>query len=157
MRNKWKWIKELLQMTHPDLTRVMKCKEENWYTRLVRSAMLVYDKNVCAANAAARSTENSLYFLINTKDFTWLDKWIKHYFKIKYGPKLREKRRDLTQSHDKIPNTNRQFNQTKWQHENATKIFYYTTIADLLRTASWSSFSYPTGGLNRFACAKPFH
>ena len=34
---------------------------------------------------------------------------------------------------------------TTWQHKNATKNFYYTTISDRLRTVSWSNNSYPTG------------
>ena len=32
-----------------------------------------------------------------------------------------------------------------WQHKNATKNFDYTTIADRLRTVSWSNSSHPTG------------
>ena len=31
------------------------------------------------------------------------------------------------------------------QHKNATKIFDYTTIADRIRTVSWSNSSHPTG------------
>ena len=33
----------------------------------------------------------------------------------------------------------------KWQHKNATKNFDYTTIADWLRTVSWSNDGHPTG------------
>ena len=33
---------------------------------------------------------------------------------------------------------------TKGQHKNATKIFDYTTIADRLRTVSWSNNRHPT-------------
>ena len=32
-----------------------------------------------------------------------------------------------------------------WQHRNATKNFDYTTVADRLRTVSWSDSSHPTG------------
>ena len=32
-----------------------------------------------------------------------------------------------------------------WQHKNVTKILDYTTIADRLRTVSWSNRSHPTG------------
>ena len=32
-----------------------------------------------------------------------------------------------------------------WQHKHATKNFDYTTVADRLRTVSWSNSSYPTG------------
>ena len=50
---------------------------------------------------------------------------------------------DLTQSYDKTPYTNRKF-ESKGQHTNATKHFDYTTIADRLKTVSWSN-SHPTG------------
>ena len=51
-----------------------------------------------------------------------------------------EKEGDLTQSYDKtpIPTEN---SKTKGQHTNATKNFDYTTIADRLRTVSWSNKS----------------
>ena len=58
-----------------------------------------------------------------------------------------EKRRDLTQSYDKTPTptekSKKQRDNTK--KNNATKFFDYTTIADLLRTVSWSNDSHPTG------------
>ena len=41
-----------------------------------------------------------------------------------------------------IPTEN---SKTNGQHKNVTKIFDYTTIADRLRTVSWSNNSYPTG------------
>ena len=41
-----------------------------------------------------------------------------------------------------IPTEN---SKTKGQHKNATKNFEYTTIADRLRTVSWSNDSHPTG------------
>ena len=52
----------------------------------------------------------------------------------------REKEGDLTQSYEKtpIPTEN---SKTKGQHTNATKNFDYTTIADRLRTVSWSNKS----------------
>ena len=56
----------------------------------------------------------------------------------------REKEGDLTQSYGKthIPTEN---SKTKGQHKNATKTFDYTTVADRLRTVSWSNNSHPTG------------
>ena len=57
----------------------------------------------------------------------------------------REKRRDLTQSYDKSPYTHREIQKTTRQHKNATKNFDYTTIADRLRSVSWSNGSHPTG------------
>ena len=35
-------------------------------------------------------------------------------------------------------------------HKDATKKFDSTAIADRLRTVSWSSYSHPTGVVNRF-------
>ena len=55
-----------------------------------------------------------------------------------------EKGRDLTQSYDKSPYTDRKIQKAKWQHKNATKYFDYTTIADRLRTVSWDNDSHPT-------------
>ena len=46
---------------------------------------------------------------------------------------------DLTQSYDKTPYTNRKFENQRTTHINATKNFDYTTIADRLRTVSWSN------------------
>ena len=57
----------------------------------------------------------------------------------------REKGRDLTQSCDKNPYTHRTIQKATWQHKNATRNFDYTTIADRLRTVSWSNSSHPTG------------
>ena len=48
-----------------------------------------------------------------------------------------KKGRDLTQSYDKSPYTDRNIQKAMWQHKNATKNFDYTTIADRLRTVSW--------------------
>ena len=56
-----------------------------------------------------------------------------------------EKGRDLTQSCDKNPYIHRTIQKATWQHKNATKNFDYTTIADRLRTVSWSNSSHPTG------------
>ena len=50
------------------------------------------------------------------------------------------KKGDLTLSYDKTPYTNSKF-EIKGQHTNATKNFDYTTIADRLRTVSWSNKS----------------
>ena len=51
----------------------------------------------------------------------------------------REKEGDLTQSYDKTPYTNRKFENQRTTHTYATKNFDYTTIADRLRTVSWSN------------------
>ena len=51
----------------------------------------------------------------------------------------REKEGDLTQSYDKTPYTNRKFENQRTTHTNATKNFDYITIADRLRTVSWSN------------------
>ena len=62
---------------------------------------------------------------------------------------IKEKKgRDLTQSCDKNPYTHRTIQKATWQHKNATKNFDYTTIADRLRTVSWSNSSQPTGVVN---------
>ena len=53
--------------------------------------------------------------------------------------KKREKEGDLTQSYDKTFYTNRKFENQRTTHTNATKNFDYTTIADRLRTVSWSN------------------
>ena len=58
---------------------------------------------------------------------------------------VREKGRDLTQSCDKNPYTQRTIQKATWQRKNATKNFDYTTIANRLRTVSWSNSSHPTG------------
>ena len=59
--------------------------------------------------------------------------------------KLKEKGRDLTQSHDKSPYTNRKIQKAKWQHKSAIKNYDYTTIADWLRTVNLSDDSHLTG------------
>ena len=57
----------------------------------------------------------------------------------------RENRRDLTQSYDRNPYTHRKVQKAKQQHKNPTKNFDYITIADRLRSVSWSNNSHPTG------------
>ena len=64
---------------------------------------------------------------------------------ILYYTLLWEKGRDLTQSYDKSPYTDRKIQKATWQHKNATKNFDYTTIGDRLRTVSWGNDSQPTG------------
>ena len=58
---------------------------------------------------------------------------------------LSEKGRDLTQSYDKSPYTDRTIQKATWKHKDDTKNFDYTTIADRLRTVSWGNDSHPTG------------
>ena len=58
---------------------------------------------------------------------------------------LREKGRVLTRSYDKSTYTHRKIKKATWHHKDVTKNFDYITIADRLRTFSWSNNSYPTG------------
>ena len=58
----------------------------------------------------------------------------------------RKKGRDLTQSYDKNPYTNR--NVKSDNIYNATKKFDYTAVADRLRTISCSNYGHPTGVVN---------
>ena len=51
---------------------------------------------------------------------------------------------DLTQSYDKSPHTHRKTQKQGDNTKNATKIVDYTTIADRLRTVSWSNNRHPT-------------
>ena len=57
----------------------------------------------------------------------------------------RENRKDLTQSYDKSPYTDRKIQKATRQQKTATKNFDYTTIADRLGTVSLSNDSHPTG------------
>ena len=45
----------------------------------------------------------------------------------------------------KTPTPTEQSKKQRGKHKNATKNFDYTTIADRLRTVSWSNSSHPTG------------
>ena len=45
----------------------------------------------------------------------------------------RDKGRDLTQSYDKSPYTDKKIKKATWRHKNAPKNFDYTKIADRLR------------------------
>ena len=54
-------------------------------------------------------------------------------------------RKDLTQSYDKSPGTNRTIQKGQLQQKNATIHFDYTMITDRLRMVSWSSESHPSG------------
>ena len=56
----------------------------------------------------------------------------------------REKGRDLTCPMTKAPISTK-CQKSKGEHQNATKLFDYTVIADLLRTVSWSNYSHQTG------------
>ena len=57
---------------------------------------------------------------------------------------LRKTERDLTQSYNERPYINSN-STTNWQNKNTKKNFDYTTIADRLRTVSWSNTSHQTG------------
>ena len=50
----------------------------------------------------------------------------------------------MTKSYDKRSQYHQRM-KVKRQHKDATKNFVYTTIADRLRTVSWSYFCHPTG------------
>ena len=67
----------------------------------------------------------------------------------------REKVRYLTQSCDKTTTPTEKSKTQRDNIKNATKSFYYTTIADRLRTVSWSNSSHPLVWLNRFTSAQP--
>ena len=45
----------------------------------------------------------------------------------------------------KAPTPIEKIQKATWKHQNATKNFDYTTIADRLRTVSWGNDSHPTG------------
>ena len=64
-----------------------------------------------------------------------------HQQKYQKGKVTREKGRDLIQSYANSLFTQRKIQKATWQHEN----FHYTTIADRLRTVSWSNNSHSTG------------
>ena len=76
--------------------------------------------------------------------------WIVYHYIYKYY--VREKGRDLISPMKK---TNTPTEKSQEQRDNtkktATKNFDYTTIADRLRTVSWSNSSHPTG------VVKPVH
>ena len=57
---------------------------------------------------------------------------------------MREKERDLTQSYDKSPYTNRKTQKKRDNTQNANKNVDYTTITDRLRMVSWGNDSHPT-------------
>ena len=52
-----------------------------------------------------------------------------------------KKGKDLNQSYDKSPYTNRNVKRAKWQHKNVTKTFDYTAIADRLRMVNLSNYN----------------
>ena len=67
--------------------------------------------------------------------------------KVSSNQLLKEKKEEIWLSPvTKTPtSTHRKIQKATWQHKNATKNFDYTTIADRLRTVSWSNNSHPTG------------
>ena len=62
----------------------------------------------------------------------------------KYDDIQREKEQVVTQFYDEKPYINRKFN-NQLTTQKVTKNFDYTTIADRLRTVSWSNNSNQTG------------
>ena len=68
-----------------------------------------------------------------------------------------KKERDLIQSYDKSPYTDRKIQKATWQHKNATKNFDYTTIADRLRTVSWVTIITQRVGFNQLTGSQPWH
>ena len=91
-----------------------------------------------------RETRLSSISLIKS-DLKWWIYRIRIPFILHFQSRMREKGGDLTQPCDKNPFTHRTIQKAMWQHKYATKIFDYTTIADRLRTVSWSNSSHPTG------------
>ena len=71
-------------------------------------------------------------------------------------PSKRKKGRNLTQSYDKIPYTNRTVKRAKWQHKQRQRKFDFTSIADRLRTVSMSNYGHQTGVVIRFT-RQPSH
>ena len=59
--------------------------------------------------------------------------------------KFQKKGRDLTQSYDINPYTQREIQKTTWLHKNATKNFDYKTNAGRLWRVSSSNKNYPNG------------
>ena len=71
---------------------------------------------------------------------------------------FREIERDLTQSYDKSPYTDRKIQKATQKHKNASKNFDYSSIADRIRTESLgnkSNGSHPTCVVNCFAGSQP--
>ena len=58
---------------------------------------------------------------------------------------MEKKKKEIWLSHMTKPPIPTENSKTKGQLTNATKNFDYTTIADRLRTVSWSNNSHPTG------------
>ena len=58
---------------------------------------------------------------------------------------IREKQEEIWPILWQKPLHRQKIQKATWQHKNATKNFDYTTIADRLRTVSWSKDSHPTG------------
>ena len=56
---------------------------------------------------------------------------------------MREKRKRSDSALTKAPLSTEKIQKPTWQHKNATKNVDYTTIADRLRTVSWSNNSHP--------------
>ena len=78
-----------------------------------------------------------LRIIARTKSLTW---------NLAQGVKMQKKKdRDLTQPFANSTYTLRKIQKATWQHKNATKNLDYATIADWLRTVSWSNSSHPTG------------
>ena len=112
-------------------------------------------KMVSIRNWSITSSGNLSYsfwgFKIHVRLIGWLV-WMKMTFDALFRSEIdvtrnvrREKERALTQSYDKNTYTHRKIQKAMWQHKNATKNFDYITIADRLRTVSWSNGSHPIG------------
>ena len=82
---------------------------------------------------------NAYIIKLGLKSFAYTFRSVINCFKDFLRAFIREKEGDLTQSYDKTPYTNRKFENQRTTHTNATKNFDYTTIADRLRTVSWSN------------------
>ena len=60
----------------------------------------------------------------------------------------REKGRDLTQSYDKSPLHQQNFQKGKMTTQTTLQKSSITAVADRLRTVSWSNYGHPTGVVN---------
>ena len=73
------------------------------------------------------------------------------------GKMLREKGRDLTQSCDKNPYTQRTIQKATWQHKNATKTMITQLLLTDLGRSVWVTAVTQMAWLNQLTSAQPSH
>ena len=101
---------------------------ENLYN--IPRMTVVYLTTFPAKTDKMLSTRNSSILMMSSSRNLFLER------------KRRRSDSDLLYDKTPIPTENSKIN---GQHKNATKNFDYTTIADRIRTVSWSDNSHPTG------------